>query len=457
MPLGFFHDAFRRHADRCAVVWRDEERSYASLQAAIGEGLRSLERAGVPRGAVVSLEADFSPRAIAFLFALVEHRCIAVPLVVPGAGHEQLRELAQVEARIRIESDGRARVETRTTRADHPLLRRLKTAGRPGLVLFSSGSSGTSKAALHDFVPLLEKYATPGRAWRTIALLGFDHIGGLNTLLHTLSNGGTLVTVPDRSPDTVCRLIERSHAQLLPASPTFLNLLMLGEAHRRHDLSSLERITYGTEVMPETTLLRLRSAFPQVRLQQTYGLSEVGILRSRSRSSDSLWLKLGGKGYELRVVGGELEIKARSAMLGYLNAPSPFTEDGWMRTHDTVEVDGDWVRILGRRSETINVGGEKVYPAEVESVLERMRGVEQAVVSGEPNAITGQIVRADVKLAAPEPLGDFRRRMVHFCRGKLSPFKIPQKVRLVEETMSSDRLKKKRPPLLPPDGSRNAG
>lgn len=65
-----------------------------------------------------------------------------------------------------------------------------------------------------------------------------------------------------------------------------------------------------------------------------YGMSEVGILRSRSRASDSLWVQVGGDGYETRVVNGMLQIRGRSTMLGYLNAPSPFTEDGWLMTGD---------------------------------------------------------------------------------------------------------------------------
>ena len=110
-------------------------------------------------------------------------------------------------------------------------------------------------------------------------------------------------------------------------------------------------MTYGTEVMPESTLKQFHELFPKVLLLQTYGLSEVGILRSKSKSSDSLWVKVGGEGFETRVVDGMLEIKAKSAMLGYLNAESPFTEDGWFKTGDAVEVDGEYIRILGRKSE----------------------------------------------------------------------------------------------------------
>jgi acyl-CoA synthetase (AMP-forming)/AMP-acid ligase II len=117
--------------------------------------------------------------------------------------------------------------------------------------------------------------------------------------------------------------------ELLPASPTFLNLLLLSKAYEGHDLSALKLITYGAEPMPSTTLAALRAVFPKIELRQTYGLIELGVLRAKSMSSDSLWVKVGGDGYDLRVVDGILQIKADSAMLGYLNAPSPFTEDGY--------------------------------------------------------------------------------------------------------------------------------
>lgn len=196
--------------------------------------------------------------------------------------------------------------------------------------------------------------------------------------------------------------------------------------------------------MPESTLKQFRCVFPHVRLLQTYGLSEVGILRSKSKSSDSLWVKVGGEGFETRVVGGLLEVRAHSAMLGYLNAPSPFTEDGWFKTGDAVKVDGDYIRILGRDSDIINVGGEKVYPSEVESVLQTLDGVEDVVVSGESNPIMGQIVKATVKLTTEENLTQFKQRMYRFCRDKLPKVRIPQKVVLIDESVHGERFKKAR-------------
>jgi acyl-CoA synthetase (AMP-forming)/AMP-acid ligase II len=194
--------------------------------------------------------------------------------------------------------------------------------------------------------------------------------------------------------------------------------------------------------MPASTLARLREVLPHVRLQQTYGLSEVGILRAKSRDSGSLWVKVGGEGYETKVAGGTLWIRARAAMLGYLNAPSPFDAEGWMNTQDVVEVDGEYLRILGRQTDIINVGGQKVYPAEVESVLLQMPNVRDAAVYGERNPITGQIVVARVNLLEPEPPAALRRRLRGFCRTRLASFKVPVRIESTERAQFGARFKK---------------
>jgi acyl-CoA synthetase (AMP-forming)/AMP-acid ligase II len=445
MRIDFLLDGFRTNHAKDAVVWRDQMFSYGWLADAVDRWGRSLADAMVAPGTVVSLEGDFSPNAIALLLALVERGCIVVPLTASVETKKpEFLAIAQVEVIASVSANDQARLEPTAARASHELYTGLRSARHPGLVLFSSGSTGASKAAVHDFVPLLEKFRIPRHALRTLTFLLFDHIGGVNTLLYVLSNAGCIVTLQARSPQAVCAAIERHRVQLLPTSPTFINLLLASEAYRDHDLSSLELVTYGTEVMPESTLARFHQLFPRIRLLQTYGLSEVGILRSQSRSSDSLWVKVGGEGFETRVVDGMLQIRAQSAMLGYLNAPSPFTADGWLATGDAVEVDGEYLRIRGRQSEIINVGGEKVYPAEVESVLQCMEGVRDVVVSAEANPITGQIVAAKVRLSTGETLPEFRRRMRLFCQDTLPAFKIPQKVLIVDEETHGERFKKMR-------------
>jgi long-chain acyl-CoA synthetase len=445
MIIDFLIDKFSANRAQDAIIWHDRPYSYGWMEEAVQEWLRRLETEAVPKNSIVSLEADFSPNAVALMLALIERGCIIVPLMQSMAAKKaECRQVAEVETVIQLDTEDRASIANLTNQPAHELLRGLKRAQRPGLILFSSGSTGKSKAALHDFIPLLEKFKVPRHARRTITFLMFDHIGGVNTLLYTLSNGGCAVMVEDRSANGICRAIEKHKVQLLPTSPTFIHLLMISEAYKQYDLSSLQLVTYGTEAMPEGTLKRFHALFPDIQLLQTYGLSEVGILRSQSKSSDSLWLKIGGEGFEIRIVNGILEIKAKSAMLGYLNAPSPFTEDGWFNTGDAVEVDGEYVHILGRTSEMINVGGEKVYPAEVESVIQQMDGVEDITISGEPNPVTGHIVKARVKLTTDEALGDFRKRMRSFCKDKLPPFKIPQKVVLVNQEFYGERFKKMR-------------
>ena len=358
--ISFLLDTFRKNARSDAVVWKGRSFSYQWLLDSVETWQSKLADAGLVQGEIVSLEADFSPEAIGALLALVQAGCVVVPLTSSvEASKPVFRSIAEVEVVLEIRPHLGAKIQRTGRIANHTLFDKLREIGHPGLVLFSSGSTGTSKAVVHDFAGLLEKFKVPRHAYRAMTFLLFDHIGGVNTLLYTLANGGCVVTVEERSPESISETIEIQKVELLPTSPTFLNLLLASEAYRRFDLSSLKLVTYGTEIMPEGTLTRLREVLPHARLLQTYGLSEVGILRSKSKSSDSLWMKVGGEGFETRVVDGKLQIKAQSAMLGYLNAPSPFTPDGWLVTDDVVEVDGEYIRILGRESEIINVGGRR--------------------------------------------------------------------------------------------------
>jgi acyl-CoA synthetase (AMP-forming)/AMP-acid ligase II len=132
------------------------------------------------------------------------------------------------------------------------------------------------------------------------------------------------------------------------------------------------------------------------------------------------------------------------AMLGYLNAPSPFNFDGWFNTQDLVEVDGEFIRILGRKSEVINVAGEKVHPAEVEDVLLQLDNVRDATVSARQNPVTGQVVAAKITLVKPEDPDAFKRRVREFCRDRLDRYKTPAVIEIVEEAHYSERFKKSR-------------
>jgi long-chain acyl-CoA synthetase len=445
VSLGFLLTTFESSRDLDAVIWRSEVTSYDRLLALIQSSEASLEQHHAAEGSVVLLEADLSPQSLAMLLALMQRHCIVVPLTqATPTKREQYERIAEAEVRITIDEGDRCFFEHTHTTARHELVQQLRQANHPGLILFSSGVTGQPKAVVHDLALYVERFNKPGHRLRTLNFLLFDHVAGLNTLFYTLAQAGCVVTIQDRSPDAVLRTIEKQRVQLLPTSPTFINLMLLSGAHQHYDLSSLELVTYGSEVMPESTLAHFRSAFPAVNIFQQYGLSEMGVARSKSKSPDSVWVKLKGPDFDVRVRDGMLEVKSSSAMLGYLNAESPFTEDGWFKTGDAVEVDGDYLRILGRKSEMINVGGEKVFPAEVESVLLEMPGVADVSVAGVPNPITGSMVKAAVKLSTDESSSEFSRRMRQFCKDRLPSYKIPQKVVLMNDDLHSERFKKMR-------------
>ena len=446
----FLLDKFRTGGSRTAIIFNNADVSYASLVGLISQWEDKLSNDRVAAGDVVAMIGDFSPKSISLLFALAKRNCVIVPLsrdldkarigdfvVTSKASH-----LYGFSADDELISD-----ENFSTESDPPpLIKTIRERKVPGLVLFSSGSTGKSKAALLNMAEIFKKFEVEKRLFRTAGFLLFDHIGGINTLLYVLSNLGTFITIPNRSPETVLTYIEKYKIELLPTTPTFIKLIIISEAYKEFDLSSLKLITYGTEPMPQQTLNRFLEVVPGVRLQQTYGLTEVGILRSQSRENGSLWVRIGGEGYELRVVDRILQIRSSSTMLGYLNADAPFTEDGWFITGDEVEVDGDYVRILGRKSEIISVGGLKVYPAEIEGEIEMLDFVESATVRGEINAILGNVVTARIKIADNSNISNQEAiaKVKSWCSGRLEPFKVPAKLEITREHQHNIRFKKMR-------------
>src|SRR5260370_33226457 len=274
MFIDFLLEVFRDKAESEAVIWRDQSFSYGKRVDWTNHWGSYLRENRIATGTVTAMEAEFSPNSIALMLALIESGRIAVPLASAVAAKKaEFMAIAGVEVLLELD----ARDEARLTRFERPpaheILQRLRERGHPGLILFSSGSTGQSKAAVHDIVGMLGKFKVRRHARRAITFLLYDHIGGFNTMLYQLSNAGCIVTVQDRDPDTVLRAIERHKEELLPTSPTFINLILLSQAYPPYDLSSLKIVTYGTEPMPESTLRRFHQGLPDVTLQRPYGLS----------------------------------------------------------------------------------------------------------------------------------------------------------------------------------------
>jgi acyl-coenzyme A synthetase/AMP-(fatty) acid ligase len=397
----------------------------------------------IKKGKVVAVQADYNPDSVTLMLALIENANIFVPFSYSNKDIKKKLEIAEAEFFIKF-TKSIYHFEKTGIKATHRFINLLIQKNHPGIIIFSSGSTGEPKAAVHDFSNLLNKFKVKRKTLRTITFLPFDHWGGINTLLYIFSNAGLIGVPIKRSPDKICEFIEKYKIELLPTTPAFINLFLISCAYKKYNLSSLKIVSYGTEVMPESTLKFFHDLFPNVKLKQTYGITELGVMRTKSKSSNSLWLKVGGEDYKTKVIDNILFIKAKCSILGYLNAESPFDKDGWYNTGDKIEQDGDWIRFLGRESEIINVGGQKVYPTEVESVLLEINGVNDAIVSGEKNPLMGEIVVANVKVDELNNNKKFISLIKKYCREKLDKYKIPVKINFTRKNLISDRFKRSR-------------
>lgn len=427
-------------ATRCLGM-QGEWSTYSDLVSEVERWGERVDALGLRRGEVVALQADYCIGAVALLLASWR-RGLVVALVPRGSCADPFLEDAQAAGCFTFAgAEGMPWRPWRREGRASPLLQRLAASGEAGLVLFTSGSSGRAKATLHGVERFLSKYERGGRALRTLAFLQFDHVAGVDTLLYTLAAGGALVVVPDRHPFTVCRAIAAAGVEVLPTTPSFLRLLWASGAARQYDLSSLSIVTFGSEPMDAATLERIRQLLPGARVAQKYGTTETGAPRTISRPDDGRWVQIGGDGVESRVVDGLLWIRSAGTFLGYLNAEGGVAEGGWYCTGDRVEQDGAWMRIVGRESEMINVGGEKVFPAEVEAVILELEEVEAVVVSGRDHPLMGQIVTARVKQRGDAPDDGLERAVRQHCRKRLPSYKVPVIVDTVLELPGSARHK----------------
>lgn len=451
--MSFLLERFRDNADKIAIIDDGKSYTYGDLLDGILD-LSSTTLKGIGNK-VVAIIGGYSFYNIALFLALYENKNIIVPLV-------ECNETALKEsmADIKISAGNLEFPNSKFPNSKFPNLEFLETNDKKhaiienlfrqkhaGLVLFSSGSTGKPKAMIHDLDTLISSFeAKKPRKLNMLLFLLFDHIGGINTLLNILATLSTAIIPRQRNSDEICALIEKYKISVLPSNPTFLNLILMSNAHKKYDLSSLKMITYGTETMSESLLARLKTTFKKVKFLQTFGTSETGILNTSSKSSSSTYIKLNDAEY--KTINGELWIKSKTQILGYLNADmSAFEasfEDGWFKTGDLVLCDGEYLKIVGRLKELINIGGKKALPSEIESVIMELENIADCVVYGEKNAITGQSVSCDVVLKSDMAKDELKKLIRSTCASKLERYKIPSKINVVEKIAFTNRFKKVR-------------
>lgn len=429
-----------------AILHNDKSYSYSDLSNRIAE-LLNLPEIQSLSGKIVIVNSDYSFDSIAMLLAIERLNSIVVPIVqTTEAEIEAKRKACEGQYEIRFEKDF---VITKISNEipQYDRFNEILNSHRSGLVIFSSGSTGTPKVMVHDFRNLLESFVVPKRQkkLRFLLFLLFDHIGGLNTLFGCLSKGSEIVLPSERTPSAILKLLETHKVQIFPTSPTFLNMMSQSGDISNYNLQSLKLITYGTERMPEALLERLSKAFPHARFIQTFGTSETGIVKTVSKSSTSTFFKIEDPAVDFRVVDGELHLKSKLLVPGYKNLTSDrFSTDGWFLTGDLVQLEGEYMRIIGRKSKVINVGGLKVLPSEVENIINQVDGVLDSTVFSKQNAIMGEVVCAEVVISKEYDIKEVKLKIKDFCKQELDSYKVPIKLSIKEGISTNYRFKKSR-------------
>ena len=323
-------------------------------------------------------------------------------------------------------------------------------------LLYTSGTTGFPKGALlsHRAMMMVATNSAvrlglgAGDRWTSIIPL-FHCAGCILNLLGCLSQGAAYVGVPSFEPENMFRIIAAERCTHLSGVPTSYLAMLDHPSRTGYDLSSLRAGSCGGADCNPHVLQRCAAEFPMPGLSQVYGQTEGGTLFACPEHDDPLRWETAGMPlphYELRIVrpetmaplpAGEIgEIQARGPMVmeGYYNKPEAtaetIIEGGWLRTGDLGFLRGDGRLVIagGRLRDMIIRGGENIYPAEIEHVLQQHEAVAEVAVFGVPDDYYGEIVGAAVRLTKSVAAAELQA----LCAARIAKFKVPAVIFAVE-------------------------
>lgn len=312
---------------------------------------------------------------------------------------------------------------------------------RPAFIRFSSGTTGASKGVVLSHETILDRTdaaqeglrITAGDVVGWVLSMSFHFVV---TILLFLRKGATIVLCGDPLPQALIHALHTHPLTILYASPIHYRLLAESSELSPASFRSL-RLAISTAIqLPETIARRFHERFG-IRLAEAYGIIEVGLPFIHAPEATAYDGDLGRPlpAYEIRRAdNGEILLRGKGLFDAYFSpwqTRQKFQPDGWFHTGDLGEIDPDGnLRLMGRCKAVINFSGMKIFPQEVEAVLDQFPGVAEALVYGEPHPEFGQLPQAKLVVrpeAIPLDLGALRA----FCRARLAPHKIPKAFEIV--------------------------
>lgn len=311
-------------------------------------------------------------------------------------------------------------------------------------ILLTSGTTGLPKMVLHTLSSLTGaiKAGQPSAdapVWSTF--YDIRRYGGLQILLRALLEGGSLVlsSAGESTEDFLVRAGSRGVTHISGTPTHWRRALMSPFAYN----ISPRYVRLSGEIADQAILDALRDFYPGARVAHAFASTEAGVAFAVDDGLAGFPANLIGAantGVELKIEDGSLRIRSSRTAVRYLGLPDRriADHDGFVDTRDMVELSGNRYYFVGRRDGVINVGGLKVYPEEVEAVINRHPKVRMSLAKARKNAITGAIVVADVVLESRPgngvPNGEtdtVKKEILHECRAALAPYKVPAAIRFV--------------------------
>jgi O-succinylbenzoic acid--CoA ligase len=408
--------------ERTALIAEGAEVTYAELEAEATWVARRLAAHGVRRGSTAALTMHPRREQVVLAHALMKVGAALLPLSPRLTEDEHARIVETVEPMIDLDDPGLLT----QTEADLPMLGEHDTDDVCAYVL-TSGSSGTPKPIGLTYGNFL--WSAMGGAFnigvdpadRWLCCVPLSHIAGLSIVMRSAIYGTTAVVHDGFDVERVARSLVEDEITVVSLVTTMLSRLLEAGA----DLSGPRAILVGGGPVPEAILAEALGRGATV--VQTYGLTET-CSQVTTLAPEDAQRKLGSAGRPLltshvRIRGGEILIQGPTV------APGRADESGWLHTGDLGYIDDEgFLYVRDRIDDMIVTGGENVIPSEVEEVLLRHPGVEDAAVVGREDPEWQQAVTAVVVLAPGAEVTTDELR--HHCAATLAGYKVPKRVEL---------------------------